>query len=139
MRTTNISPPEINLLTQAVLEEKASFVIGSRNFPEMPLRSKFSNMIISWVFSWLYKNTPKDTQSGFRAFNHEFAQKIAAKVPGGRYETEFLMILLALDEKMPIKEVPISTIYAPKQVSYFRKIHDSIRILKALFQHWRNS
>lgn len=130
-------PPEIDLLVKGI-EKGSSFVIGSRNFKEMPFRSKFSNLIISCILSILYKHAPKDTQSGFRAFDREFAQLVTEHVGGGRYETEFQTILLALHNHIRIQSIPISTVYAPKQVSYFRKISDSIRILKVLFQSRKN-
>lgn len=127
-------PEEISQIAQSLIDG-ADLVIGTRNFKEMPFRSKFSNMIISKLLSCLYSKAPIDTQSGFRGFSRIFAKKIVDEISGGRYETEFRIILLALDEKKQITSIPITTVYLKQQPTYFQKISDSARILKVFFTH----
>lgn len=126
---------EIPHFIQAI-EQGADFVIGQREFREMPFRSKFSNWIVSFLLRRVYPKAPKDTQSGFRSFSLSFAKKILAQIPGGRYEMEFRCLLLALKDRHPIKEIPISTIYIDQnRSSHFGKVRDSLRILRVLFQY----
>lgn len=120
------------------LEKGKDLVIGNRLFKEMPFCSKISNFIISKLLHLIYKQAPIDTQSGFRGFSHRFVEEIVKKIVGGRFETEFSILLLALREKAPLGNVQITTIYPEKRVTHFRKIRDSFRVLKVLFYHWRH-
>lgn len=132
------APSEIPKIVEKV-SKKTPLAIGTRAFQQMPLRSKFSNAIISKMLSWIYPNAPKDTQSGFRGFHRTLIEQLVLHLNGGRYETEFQILLFALKQKIEIASVPIATLYAREQLSYFRKFSDSIRILKTLFHHWRES
>ena len=129
-------PSEIPKIADQVAKGN-DFVIGSRNFKKMPFRSKFSNIFISKCLGCFFKKAPFDTQSGFRGFSHPFAKIISEKMKGGRYETEFEILLFALEKKYRIAETPIKTIYPKDRVTYFRKITDSYRVLKVLYEHWR--
>jgi glycosyltransferase involved in cell wall biosynthesis len=126
------------ILTMAELIRKgADFVIGQRAFSQMPPYSRIANIIISIFLKLRYFKSPKDNQSGLRAFNKEFAKEILDCIPGGRYEMEFRCILLALKKKKKITLFPIPTIYFNKNIhSHFRKIVDSLRILKVIFIHF---
>lgn len=129
-------PVEIPKFEEAVLKGN-DLVIGQREFKEMPIRSRFSNRVISFLLRRFYKHSPRDTQAGFRGLNYPFSKEVLARVRGGRYETEFEMILLALEERKKIAGIPITTIYAPHQISYFKYVRDAIRVLKVLYQHKR--
>jgi glycosyltransferase involved in cell wall biosynthesis len=130
-------PDQGTLLLQA-LEQGADLVIGSRSFALMPFRSKWANRSITFFLHRLYANAPEDTQTGFRAFSPRFTQRILGALQNGRYETEFYILLLALSEKYVIREVAIETIYLDKnRSSHFSRLKDSLRILKALWQHFR--
>ncbi|MDE3056030.1 MAG: glycosyltransferase family 2 protein [Verrucomicrobiota bacterium] len=129
-------PLEIPKLADKV-KEGADFVVGERKFYKMPFYSKTANIIITTLLRFAFFRAPIiDTQSGFRAFSLAFAQEIMRKVPGGRYEMEFLCLLLALQQKRKIASCNIPTIYINKnRGSHFRKIGDSLRILKTLFAY----
>lgn len=118
------------------MQSGADMVIGTRRFSEMPPRSRIANTIILWCLRRFYKEAPYDTQSGFRAFTKNFAHEIAEKVKGGRYETEFSCLLLALEQKRKIATHHIATVYIDKnRHSNFSVVRDSYRILKVLWQH----
>lgn len=63
-------PDDIPALVRP-MEDGADMVIGERDFTKMPARSLFGNMIISYLMRSSFPGAPRDTQSGFRAFNRE--------------------------------------------------------------------
>jgi len=115
------------------LLEGADFVIGMRSFNEMPMRNRFANTVISFLLRLVYHRSPIDTQSGMRAFNPEMVKEFAESVQGGKYETEFRCLLVALKKRRCIVEIPIPTVYIEKnRFSHFCPWKDSVRILKVL-------
>ncbi|MEI8300202.1 MAG: glycosyltransferase family 2 protein [Chlamydiota bacterium] len=120
------------------IQSGSDMSIGTRRFSEMPLRSRVANTIILGCLRWFYKEAPYDTQSGFRAFTKNFIHEITKKIEGGRYETEFSCLLLALEQKRKITAYPIATVYIEKnRHSHFCVFRDSYRILKVLWKHVR--
>ena len=128
-------PEDIPALVQAI-QEGAHMAIASRHFHLMPGRSKFGNTLIAKMLKWIYNKAPHDTQSGYRAFSKILVEKFLKTIPGGRYETEFKCLLLALKEDHPISSVPTKTIYIDNnKSSHFSPIKDSLMILKTLWYH----
>jgi glycosyltransferase involved in cell wall biosynthesis len=120
------------------IQSGSDMSIGTRRFPEMPLRSRIANTIILSCLQCFYKDAPYDTQSGFRAFTKNFICEIAENIEGGRYETEFSCLLLALEQKRKITAYPIATVYIENnRHSHFCVLRDSYRILKVLWEHIR--
>lgn len=131
-------PSEIPKLADCIAQG-AEFVIGSRNFEHAPFIRRLPNKIISFLLSRLFPNAPKDTQSGYRAFNKLVVQKLEKEIYGDRYELEFRCLLLALRDKVKIQECPIKTIYHKKNSSsHFSALRDSSLILHVLFNYWRS-
>jgi glycosyltransferase involved in cell wall biosynthesis len=131
------NPLEIPRLYQAFVEKKAGLVIGARDFdqPHVPWASWFGNTLTSLVTGLLLKRRLADTQSGFRLHSRKLLQDIVASLPGGRYETEMLILALAIKRAYSIVSVPIQTIYeAGNPTSHFRKLRDSWRVWSALFR-----
>lgn len=123
-------PRLIAPLANAV-REGADLAIGSRDFSKMPWKSRIGNRWITFLLRTAHMHAPKDTQSGMRAMSLPFVKMIIDQIRGGRYETEFLCLLLALDWKRKIVEVPIPTIYIEQnRFSHFSPFRDAIRILK---------
>lgn len=128
-------PSDIPIMAQAIFDG-ADLVFGVRRFKQMPPYSKIANTIISFLLRCRYSQAPLDTQSGFRALSKSFKKEVVTQVKGGRYETEFRCLLLALKNKRPIRTHQISTIYIDRNIhSHFAKLRDSIRILKVLLIH----
>ena len=118
--------------------EKADLVIGARTFDreQVPWRSRFGNKVTVWVMGVLCRRHLPDTQCGFRLLSPKFAERFVDTIPGGRYETEMRMLLLAIREGFHIVSTPIATLYEPGNVSsHFRKVRDSFRIYWALLQN----
>ncbi len=113
----------------------ADMVIGQREFEikKTPLPSKIGNCITHFILRVLVKCPLSDTQCGYRLYSRSFAQEIVEYILPGRYETETLILLLAISKKKKIATVPIPLIYEEKnRSSHFRKIYDSLRILSAI-------
>lgn len=129
-------PQLLPLFIEKWEDSKADMIIGQRSFQpqKTPLPSKIGNSITQFLLRVLIKCPLKDTQCGFRLYSRSFAQDIVRIVPPGRYETETWILLLAIKKKRKIVPLPISSIYEEKnRSSHFRKIYDSVRILKTIF------
>lgn len=131
-------PADIPRLVRCIQEDEHTvLVIGERNtrFTTVPLRSRLGNMIITTLLRWIYPCSPRDTQSGLRAFKRSFVEEIICNIKGGRYETELYILMLALEQRQRIATVPVPTIYLNKnKSSHFRPIIDSLRVCRAVFQ-----
>ncbi len=128
-------PSDIPRLAQAVLDGE-DFVIGSRCFSQMPLKSRVANNCITMLLKRVFDHAPHDTQSGFRAFSKELLKKLIERVEGGQYEMEFDCLLYALLKGYRVRSLPISTIYVDKNASsHFAVVIDSIKILKVLLHY----
>ena len=131
------NPQEIPRLYDAFTSKKAGLVIGARDFdqPLVPWASWLGNTLTSLVTGLLLKRRLADTQSGFRLHSRKLLQDVVASLPGGRYETEMLILALAIKRAYFIISVPIQTIYeSGNPTSHFRKIRDSWRVWSALFR-----
>ncbi|HOV33027.1 MAG TPA: glycosyltransferase family 2 protein [Candidatus Hydrogenedens sp.] len=129
-------PNLLPLFLEAWEKEKKDLIIGQRDFKseKVPLASKFGNYLMRYILHFLTGCPLTDTQCGFRLYSRSFAEEIVAKVEPGRYETETWIIILALHKKKSIGTIPIPSIYEEKNPSsHFRKIYDSLRILKTMF------
>ena len=81
-----------------------------------------------------------DTQTGLRAFSAELLD-FMSRISGSRYEYEMNMLASCAKKGIPIREVPIRTIYHDKEnsCSHFRRIRDSVRIYRELFKFFLSS
>ncbi|HJB29166.1 MAG TPA: bifunctional glycosyltransferase family 2/GtrA family protein [Candidatus Blautia faecavium] len=123
------------LLTRAIRMPKA-LLLGRRTIDEnIPWRSRMGNVITRKVFQMMTGAKVSDTQTGLRAFSSELLD-FMLDIPGERYEYEMNVLITCAREKIPMVEVPIHTIYHDKEnsCSHFRRVRDSIRIYKQLFQ-----
>lgn len=113
-----------------MLAHPEALVIGSRNFGEkaVPFRSKFGNILTRNVFNVLCGVRVEDTQTGLRALSREC---MTAFLPtkGERFEYEMNMLIDTKEKGIPIREVPIETVYIEEnKTSHFNPIRDSFRI-----------
>ncbi len=119
------------------LGEDADLLIGARRFEgaTVPWRSRFGNQVTAWVMARLCGRRLPDTQCGFRLLSPVFARHFVEHTPGGRYETEMRMLLLAIQQGFRIASAPIATLYEPgNPTSHFRKVRDSLLVYWALTQ-----
>lgn len=112
-----------------------SFVLGSRRLKEnVPLRSKFGNTLTRFIYHISTGIRIHDTQTGLRAFHGNFISKLL-EISGERYEYEMNVLLHFANERIPIIEHEIETIYfGNNSQSHFDVLRDSIRIYKEILK-----
>ncbi len=116
--------------TAEVMAETGASVLGVRDFSEshVPPRSRAGNRITSFMFRLFFGMKISDTQTGLRAFPTEVLPVLLV-AEGDRYEYETNMLYLMDRERLPIREVKISTVYIDENSSsHFRVVRDSLRI-----------
>ena len=109
---------------------------GSRDFSgkNVPFRSKFGNIIMSKFIKLLHNIDVKDTQTGLRGIPIDFAKHIL-KLGGSDFSFETEMLLETKTYNIPIKEIPISTLYTQNNKhSHFNPIKDSYKIVMSALE-----
>ena len=111
------------------LREKPDHVIlGARDFSkrEVPLRSRFGNVLTKGVFRFACGIRITDTQTGLRAIPARYLEAMT-EIEGSRYEYETNMLLEMKARRIPFEEVPIRTIYLEEnESSHFNPLKDSL-------------
>ncbi|MBE5787570.1 MAG: glycosyltransferase [Clostridiales bacterium] len=118
------------------LGEEKELLLGSRDFSknsvQVPPKSRVGNRITSVVFRLFYGQYLPDTQTGLRAFNRELMD-FMLNVSGNRFEYEMNMLIQCAMQKIPMRVLPINTIYHDDNAgTHFHPIRDSWRIYKLL-------
>lgn len=109
-----------------------TIILGTRNFNKAPFFSKIGNKFINRKIEKKTNIKLKDSQTGLRAIPERYLVDFM-NIKGNRYEYETNMLLYCINNKIPIKECDINTIYIDKNNgSNFKKISDSIQVYKAL-------
>lgn len=125
------------VLVGAVLEGGGgALILGARAFyRSVPFRSRLGNIITRRIFNTLTGLRLTDTQSGLRGLPRRLFPELLG-LGGTRYEFELEMLLLCRALRVPIREVPIHTIYLDKnRSSHFRPVADSLRIYARLARY----
>lgn len=126
---------------KALLDNPEQLVLGCRNFSgdDVPARSKFGNTITKNVFRFLCGIKISDTQTGLRAFATNRLEEML-EIKGERYEYETNMLLETKNYDIPVREIPIRTIYLDENnSSHFNPIKDSIKIYGIIIKFFINS
>lgn len=123
---------DIEKCAKITLDNANTLVMGCRDFSnksgEIPLRSRFGNVMTKKVLKLLCGISLNDTQTGLRGVSRKLMQEFMV-VSGERFEYEMNMIIEAKENNISIKEVPIKTIYIEEnKTSHFNPLLDSIRI-----------
>lgn len=129
-------PEDMMKLLIAAGNHRESLVLGVRKVgKDMPLKSRLGNRITRMVFHVASGVKVSDTQTGLRAFSSELLHRMLS-VEGERYEYEMNVLMTLAREGVPMKEVPIHTIYRDKEnsTSHFRVVWDSVRIYKDILK-----
>lgn len=124
------TPADIAACMGALWEEPAVLVLGCRDFdaPKVPVRSSFGNKCTRKVFRYLLGISISDTQTGLRAIPISFMRELM-QVKGERFEYETNMLIETKNLNIPIREVPVETVYIEdNKTSHFNPIKDSVRI-----------
>ena len=132
---------DIKKCKEALLEDDQALILGVRDFNRdgIPARSVFGNKTTSRVMKLLTGISISDTQTGLRGISVDFMKELLTE-NGERFEFETNMLLLARDNGIKIKEVPIETIYLEdNRSSHFNPIKDSFKIYVVFFKFLMSS
>jgi glycosyltransferase involved in cell wall biosynthesis len=115
-------------------------VLGSRTFGrEVPLRSRFGNVLTRYIFAFVTGNKLRDTQTGLRGIP-KFLLPELMTLDGERYEYEMTVLAHLCREGNRPTEVPIATVYIENnRSSHFNPIRDSMRIYFVLARFFASS
>lgn len=130
-------PSELAALYDAAVKTRANLVIGSRSFSldHVPWTSWMGNRLTAFLTRVLLRQAIPDTQSGYRLHSRRLLDDVLLTVPGGRYETEMEILVVALRNRYKVVPVPIQTIYEEgNRSSHFNRVKDSFRIYRSLFR-----
>lgn len=122
----------MNVCREAELHAN-SLTLGCRAFPEgTPLHNKAGNLITRSVFRLATGKKVSDTQTGLRAFGSGILPCMIS-IPGDRYEYEMNVLMECAEKNIPIREVPIATVYIGGNASsHFNPFLDSCRIYRRI-------
>ena len=124
----------LKLCEAARREPNALFLGSRRQSAASPLRSRLGNAVTRKIFRLSTGLTVYDTQTGLRAFSAQLLPE-ALEIPGERYEYEMNALLYCSRRGVPLREIPIETIYIDgNSGSHFRPAGDSWRVYKEIFK-----
>jgi glycosyltransferase involved in cell wall biosynthesis len=131
---------DILRIAQSLPAANGRSVLGSRHFAkDVPLRSKFGNLLTRQIFRLATGVRLSDTQSGLRAFPRALLPELLV-LEGEHYEYEMSVLAhLCREGKIPL-EVPIETVYIDgNRSSHFNPVLDSMRIYFVLLRFFASS
>lgn len=105
-------------------------ILGCRSFDkkDIPLRSKFGNILTKGVFSIIAGSKVTDTQTGLRGIPTILIPKLL-KLKTRSYDFELDMLICAKESRIKYKEIPITTVYEDNNpTSNFNPLTDSFKI-----------
>lgn len=129
-------PQDIAACAQALDDQPDALVLGYRDFSAqgIPARSRFGNRLTRGFMGFLCGVKVTDTQTGLRAIPSAFMLHML-DVPGERFEYETNMLLETRTQSVPLREVPIQTLYLEgNKSSHFNPLLDSWRIYALLLR-----
>ena len=117
-------------LAESLASNPSGIHLGSRDFSisGVPFKSRFGNRWASVTFWLFHGRWLPDTQTGLRAFPTSMIPFLL-DVQGDRFEYEMGVLIAAARSGMPLKPVPIRTIYENRNAgTHFRPLWDTLRI-----------
>lgn len=121
------NPYEIPKLIEVLKD--ADYVIGQRDWTQVPLRHRLGNLVWIKTFNLLFKTDLKDTNCGFVAMKREVMLKL--QVSSG-YIVDNDMLIQVLKMGYKVKNIPVSVRYNHKR-DLFSGIRMVIGILVFIF------
>jgi glycosyltransferase involved in cell wall biosynthesis len=105
-------PEEARKLLEPIKRREADFVMGYRNWKEVPFRHKLGNFVWRTFFNMLYGTNLKDTNCGYMAFGEKAIKEIE-NIHGG-YIIENSILSDAVKKGLKIKQAPVKVFYHKK-------------------------
>lgn len=111
-------------------------ILGCRNFNKenVPLLNKTSNKMMCFLNKKIYGYDIQDTQTGLRGIPKNYLKEFI-NIHGERYEYEYNVLKYIQLKNIEFDQIEINTIYDKKIKSNYKKIIDSIKILKAFLSN----
>jgi glycosyltransferase involved in cell wall biosynthesis len=127
---------DILMVANHLREAPASAIFGARVFGRnVPFRSKVGNMISRYAYRLLIGVNLTDTQTGLRGIPRRLME-LCLNIRSNRYEFETEQLAVLKWEQIPIREIPIETIYIDdNKESHFRPLRDSAKIYFVLLRY----
>jgi glycosyltransferase involved in cell wall biosynthesis len=116
-------------------QNSAELVLGVRTFDRgVPLRSRFGNLLTCSLVHALIGRKMSDTQTGLRGIPRGLARDLL-RISASGYEFELDMLVLGKHLSVPVREIPIETVYLDGNASsHFNPLRDSMKIYFVLFR-----
>ena len=132
--------PDILKVAETLASNGNRPVLGARAFGrEVPLRSKFGNVLTRYIFAFVTGSKLHDTQTGLRGFPRFLLPELMV-LDGERYEYEMTVLAHLCREGNRPAEVPIATVYIENnRSSHFNPVRDSMRIYFVLARFFASS
>lgn len=134
-------PADVAAVVREAKAHPDSIVYGARSFSglDVPLRSRVGNAISSLHMFLDTGCWVGDTQTGLRCVPAQLSYTVL-DCPGERYEFCMEYMTSAIRAELPIRHVPIRTVYYDgNRVSHFNPVRDSIRIYRSFFRFLASS
>ncbi|MCP4106374.1 MAG: glycosyltransferase [Desulfobacteraceae bacterium] len=127
-------PEDVEKIGNHLDNNPEALILGARTFKgKVPLRSAFGNEVTHWVYRLMVGEGLKDTQTGLRGIPVSFLPFLT-ELKSERYAFELEMLLNLHQKNIPIREIPITTVYENNnESSHFRPLADSRIIYYMLF------
>lgn len=128
---------DIKKCAKEVLQNPHHLILGCRNFEckNVPSRNKFGNKTTRGIFKVFLGLNISDTQTGLRGLSKEIMVKFLT-TKGERFEYETNQLIETIEKKIPIKEIPIKTIYGEAiSESHYNPLSDSLAIFKLFLKY----
>ncbi len=129
------APEDIARVAEVLAAQPDALVLGARAFGEdVPLRSRFGNILTRSIMHALLGRRLTDTQTGLRGIPAALLPRLL-RIEATGYEFELEMLIAAHQLSIPMVEQPIRTIYEPgNKSSHFNPIVDSMKIYFVLLR-----
>ncbi len=125
----------LSVLKTSLKEGELVLGVRSFNYSDIPFKSKFGNVISSFLFYCFTGLKIRDTQTGLRAFPRRHFDYLLT-IAGKRYEYEFNVLITFAKKRKKILTFPIKTIYFENnQNSSFRPIIDSLFVYSVFIKY----
>ncbi len=129
---------DILKIAEATVPDSREIAIGMRRFEgKVPVRSRFGNWIMRFVFHAVTGVYIYDTQNGLRGYPAPLLPWLVA-VEGERFEYETNLLLHAGEAGVTLRDIRIQTIYENNnEGSHFKTFRDSARIFRCIWKFKR--
>ena len=127
-------PKDVERIGHCLDLQSKALIVGSRGFRgEVPFFSKIGNLVTQKVYPLIAGQHLSDTQTGLRGIPATLLPCLTVLKSKG-YAFEMEMLLTLHQKGIPVKEIPIHTVYENANTnSHFRPMVDSYRIYQLLF------